>query len=221
MLAFERLSNNIGSSIAGKLNFNKEKQEIITYGAYILLDVTLCLFMVVVLGLIFNVFYEAMVFSLTTALLRKYSGGAHATTSFRCATIGAVVAVGFALIIKSLPFWLYTYYINIFMSVSFLISYLIILKYAPKDSPNKPIVKEEKIRELKIKSIWTLHIYVFVCLAMFAFGLYFKPKLNIYIALVCSGTLWQAFTLTSLGHSVFYYMEWPFRLIKKIGGEKA
>lgn len=221
MLVFEKLSNDIGSGIADKLNLDKDKREIITYGAYIMLDVALCLFMVIVLGLAFNVFYEAMVFSFTTAILRKYSGGAHSTTSFRCATIGAAVAVGFALVINSLSPWLNTYLIYIFMSVAFLISYLIVLKLAPKDSPSKPIVKETKIRELKIKSIRTLHAYVIICLAMLAFGLYYKETLNICIALICSGALWQAFTLTSFGHSVFYYMEAPFRFIKTIGGEKV
>lgn len=220
MLLFEKLSYNIGSGIADALHLDKNKKDVVTYGAYLMLDTLLGIFMVMLLGAICNLFFQTMIFSITTAILRKYSGGAHSTTSFRCATIGAVVPVCFAFIIENLNSWIQIPQIVIYMMLTFVYAYVMIIKLAPKDSPSKPIVKEDKIKLLKKKSIWTLHIYLFICLFLLIGSYYFKTfQMLKYMALICSGTLWQSFTLTSLGHSVVYIMEAPFRYIKLIGGE--
>ncbi len=220
MLLFEKVSNRVGSYIAESLHMDKDKQAVISYGAYLLLDAVLGIVMVMLLGAVFGVFFEALLFSCTTAFLRKYSGGAHSTTSFRCATIGGVVATLVALILKSSSRWLIAPHIMIYLIVTFSVSYFIILKLAPKDSPSKPIVKEEKIKLLKDKSIWTLHFYAIICLGILALTFYIKmPRSFEYIALICSGTLWQSFTLTSLGHKTIELMEAPFRYIKSTGGE--
>lgn len=219
-MLFEKISNNIASSIAKALGMDKDRKEVIAYGAYILLDTVLALVMVMLFGAIFNVFYQALVVSFAAALFRKTSGGAHATTPFRCASIGTIVAVGFALIIEYLKPWFNNPIIIIYLIITFVISYLIVLKLAPKDSPNKPIVKIAKIKELKAKSFRTLYIYVIICLVILAFGYYTRAtNLLPYIALICTGYLWQAFTLTSLGHTTISIMELPFRYIKLTGGE--
>ncbi len=220
-MLFEKLSNNIASNIAKALGMDKNKQEIIAYGAYILLDTVLAIGMVMILGAIFGVFFQALVISFASALFRKTSGGAHATTPVRCASIFAIVSVGLAIIIENSKMWFNTPLIIIYLVVTFVISYFIVLKLAPKDSPNKPIVKETKIKELKAKSIRTLYIYAIMCIAILAVGYYFRTKTLLpYIALICTGYLWQAFTLTSLGHTTINKMELPFRYINLMGGEK-
>lgn len=214
MMLFEKISNDIASKISVILNIEKNKQEVIAYGAYIMLDTLLALGMVMVFGAIFDVFFQALVVSFSSALLRKTSGGAHATTPMRCATLGTLVAVGFALLIESLKTFINMPIIIIYLIVTFVISYYILIKLAPKDSPNKPIVKETKIKELKFKSIKTLVIYVIICLFILLFNYYFKTTNSLsYIALISTGYLWQSFTLTSLGHSVTNAIESPFRYI--------
>lgn len=220
-MLFEKLSNNIASNIAKALDMDKNKQEIIAYGAYILLDTLLSIGMVMFFGAIFGVFFQALVISFASALFRKTSGGAHATTPVRCASIGAMVSVGFALIIENSKIWFNTPLIIAYLIITFVISYFIVLKLAPKDSPNKPIVKEAKIKELKAKSVRTLCIYAIICLAILAYDYYIGTTVLLpYIAMICTGYMWQAFTLTSLGHTTINKMELPFRYINLIGGEK-
>jgi len=219
-MLFEQISNNIALNIAKALGMDKDRQEVIAYGAYILLDTLLSIGMVMLFGAIFGVFYQALVVSFAAALFRKTSGGAHATTPVRCATIFAIVSVVLALIIENLEIWFNNPIIIIYLIITFVISYLIVLKLAPKDSPNKPIVKEAKIKELKAKSFRTLYIYVIICLVILAFGYYTRAtNLLPYIPLICTGYLWQAFTLTSFGHTAISIMELPFRYIKLTGGE--
>mgnify|MGYP001077760613 CR=1 FL=1 len=217
MLLFEKISNNIAAKIVETRKIDGFHKEVVAYGAYILLDTLLAISFVMIFGALFGVFFQALIFSFSSALLRKTSGGAHATTSLRCAIIGAVFAVVFSLIIESLRPFINLPVVVIYLTVTFVISYYIMMKLAPKDSPNKRIVKEHKIKELKFKSIRTLCIYLIICLVLLLFYYYNKnPNLLSYIALICTGYLWQSFTLTSLGHSMTYVIEYPFRYINNI-----
>lgn len=220
MTLFEKISNNIASGIAKKLEMDKDKQAVIAYGAYALLDILTTIGMVMIFGALLGVFFEALVVLFSSALLRKTSGGAHATTTARCVFIGTLTSVGFALIINSLSFYLNIPIIILYLIFTFLISYFIIRKLAPKDSPNKRIVKEAKIKELKAKSIRTLYIYTAICLVMLIIAFYKRTTVFLpYISLICTGHLWQSFTLTSLGYKFSYILETPFRYIKLTGGE--
>ena len=95
MLLFEKISNKIAYNIAKATNMDKDHEEVIAYGAYIVLDTVLALGMVMLFGAIFGVFYQSLIVSFTSALFRKTSGG-YATTSIMC--LLAIVTVGFALI---------------------------------------------------------------------------------------------------------------------------
>ena len=147
MLLFEKISNDIASNISKKIDMDKSRQEVIAYGAYILLDTFLAIGMVMLFGAIFGVFYQALVVSFASALLRKTSGGAHATTPMRCAIIGTLFSVGFALIIGSLNSFITMPIAFAYLIMTFALSYYILWKLAPVDSPNKRIVKEVKIKE--------------------------------------------------------------------------
>lgn len=220
-MLFEKISNNIASAISKTLQVDKDKQDVLAYGAYIVLDTLLAIGMVMLFGAIFGVFFQALVISFASAILRKTSGGAHATTSIRCATIGTVSSVGFALIIRHFKSYFNMPLAIAYLLMTFIISYYIILTLAPKDSPNKPIVKESKIKELKAKSIATLCIYAAASLIIITFSWYYKNQIFLpYVALICTGYLWQSVSLTSLGRLITYVMEWPFRFINFIiGGE--
>ena len=220
-MVFEKLSNSIASYITQTLKYDKDKKEVIAYGAYILLDTVLSLSMVLIFGALLGVFIESLVVSFSAAILRKTSGGAHSTTPLRCASIGAVVAVGFALIIKSIKPLLGIWQTIMYFIVTFVVSFVIIKKLAPKDSPNKPIVKEEKIKELKAKSVRTLCIYGIICIAVLLINFNMRTTDYLYYTvLICTGYTWQAFTLTSIGHKTVEKMELPFRYINYIGGGK-
>jgi accessory gene regulator B len=220
MLLFERIADKIADIIAHNLGEKQVRKEVIAYGAYILLDVILAISMVVLFGVVFGVLFQALLFSFTTAILRRISGGAHASTSFRCAIIGAIVSVGFSLLFISLDSYLHFWNVGIYLLITFALSYYIILMLAPKDSPNKPIVKEAKIKELKTKSLVVLFIYFVMCIFLLVISqIYDWPNVLQYIALICTGYMWQALTLTSLGHFIIKIFEVPFGYLKFSGGE--
>ena len=219
MYLIEKVSNRMAGKIASTLKLDKDHEEVLAYGAFNMIETFLSILLVVLFGLLFDVLLEAFIVSFTSAILRKYSGGAHATSPNRCAVIGVIVSVGPALIINKIN----TYENMIFIScvLSFVLAYYIMYKYAPVDTINKPIKKEERRRRFKEQSIILLSAYLMIIIIV---GIaYLKTEnlilLNSIIAIQL-GVLWQSITLTFLGHMIIHKLDdFLRRVVNLWGGE--
>jgi len=204
MSLIEKLSNSLAFKIASTLNMDKDREEVLAYGAFAIFQTLWSIALVIILGAIFDVLLESLTISFTTAMLRKYSGGAHATSPNRCAIIGAIAAVGLALILNRFLVSINPIGIFIFGVISFISAYYIIYKYAPVDTPNKPIIREETKTRLKKLSFKFVHALLVITSALYF--LYFSNmdsiiSLKIFFS-ICLGIAWQILTLTSIGHYV-------------------
>ncbi|OFI01557.1 accessory protein regulator protein B [Clostridium acetireducens DSM 10703] len=160
MYLIEKISNKIGIKIALLLKLDKDHEEIITYGAFNLFQILLSIFWIIVFGFIFGVLLESVIILFTISLLRKYSGGVHSNSPNRCIVIGTTVSIVLALMVKKILCYLDVKLIIILTAISFLYSYFTILKYAPVDSPAKPIKKIETKNKFKKTSILILNISI-------------------------------------------------------------
>ncbi len=201
MVRIEDISNRIADKISMILKTDEDHREILAYGAFSLLQTLWSIFLVIVFGIVFNVLFEAFIISFSGVILRKYSGGAHATSPNRCAVIGAIIPVVFGLVINRYLLNLGIVFSLVIVSISFVVSYYLINTLAPVDTPNKPIVKEKTRLRLKRSSLKTVYIYVVIIL--FLNYLYLQIH-NIYllkaILSISFGMLWQSITLTRFGH---------------------
>ncbi|WP_411682629.1 accessory gene regulator ArgB-like protein [Clostridium thailandense] len=216
MFLIEKISNKIGNKIALNLDLDKDNEEIIAYGAFNLLQAIFCIFWVVILGIILKVLVQALIISFSWALLRKYSGGAHASTPNRCAGIGAVETSALALIVNEV-FPLFSIEIIGFILVLCMVSsYYIINKLAPVDSEAKPIVKLETRKRLKRNSIRVLNLFaiIIIILGIIYFRSGSKFFLNTIEALLL-GVMWQASTLTAKGHQLLYKIEDVLNILQR------
>ncbi|WP_432661785.1 accessory gene regulator B family protein [Wukongibacter baidiensis] len=203
MSRIESLSNNIALKIAKILELDEDRQEIIAYGAFSLIQTIWSIGLVMAFGLLFKVFWEAVIISFAGALLRKYSGGAHATSPSRCAVIGVIISVGPALILDKISIYTSPIYIIIYALLTLAFTYYIIYRYSPVDTPNKPITKDETKKRLRKSAFKMIHFYFIVITILFI--CYSKEKSYIYlkfIVSICTGMLWQDMTLISLGHYI-------------------
>ncbi|WP_251861158.1 accessory gene regulator B family protein [Clostridium sp. Marseille-Q2269] len=204
MINAETLSNNIATKVASELNLDNDKKEVIAYGTFAFIQTIFSILLIIIFGYLVNVQIEALIISFVISILRKYSGGVHATSPNKCAAIGTFICVGFATISVYLTNLLINLNMLIFLGIIiFSWSYYIIYKLAPVDSPSKPIKKQKKIKKLKKRSIIILSIYLFIILINYI--LYYKMgkgKFIIYSLCICSGVLWQTLTLTSLGYLI-------------------
>ncbi|MDW8802209.1 accessory gene regulator B family protein [Clostridium sp. A1-XYC3] len=222
MFLIEKLSNNLAFKVASTLNLDKDKKEIIAYGAFNFIQTIWCIIMVIILGMIFKVPLEALVVSFSISILRKYSGGAHSTSPNRCALIGALVSVGLALFVE------YTYklvnlsWLITIIVVVFLFAYYNIYKYAPVDSPAKPIVKEKSKQRMKKGSIFTVNVLVILVATLLVGHFIIGNNQYLVIAMcICLGVLWQVLTLTPKGYLVLSNIDTFFeKIINILGGKK-
>jgi accessory gene regulator B len=202
MFNIEALANNIGKKVALELNFNDDKREIIAYGAFALIQTMFSIVLVIIFGKLFNVIIEALITSFTISILRKPSGGVHASSAGICTFLGTVVAVGLAILSK-ISSVVSFYNVVLIGVVVFILSYYIIYKLAPVDSKAKPIKKTERIKMLKKKSMIILSLYLIIVLCNLL-GYYYilNKRFIIYTLCIYLGILWQVFTLTKLGHLI-------------------
>ncbi|WP_298842498.1 accessory gene regulator ArgB-like protein [Clostridium sp.] len=198
----EKLSNNIANKVASELSLNNDNKEVIAYGSFAIMQMLFSIILVFIFGMIFHVALEALIISFTGSMLRKYSGGVHASSPGNCNFIGIVVCVGQAMLVSFLISPLVNLKLIIILGVViFIWSYYIIFKLAPVDSVAKPIVKVEKRNRMKKGSIILLSVYLVI--TVFFILLYIsngEKKLLFYALCLYLGILWQTFTLTTPGH---------------------
>ncbi|MGG5462162.1 accessory gene regulator ArgB-like protein [Clostridium sp. B9] len=196
------VSKRIAEKVSEELNYDNEKKEVIQYGTYALIQTLLSIISVLILGLIFGVAVDALVFLFTASILRKYSGGAHSESPNTCTALGIIMSLGVGLILKA-KFFLNLDFLIIVIStiIVFVFAYFVIYKYAPVDSPNKPIKTEKKKKRMRKGSFKILTIYLSIIIIgsilFYNFNLITVKPVIISILL---GTLWQCITLLKVGH---------------------
>lgn len=222
MYLIERMSNSITQKISSVLNLGKEREEIIAYGAYNLIQTVWSILLALCVAYLLNIFFPVLVILVTSSVLRKYSGGAHALSPNRCAVIGILLFNGFGYLVDK-----YITNVSIFLLVAFsiacfLITYYIIYQYAPVDSPSKPIANSEFRQKLKNYSLVVIHIFLIVVLILFSIYIKF-PYRYIINAVICInvGIVWQSLTLIKLGSTIIHGLDKVFKYFTQllIGGE--
>ncbi|EES49075.1 accessory gene regulator B family protein [Clostridium botulinum] len=201
MLKIEYICEKISNYVAEELNFDDDKKSIINYGIFAFIQIGICIVLVAIFGFVFNVTIEALIVSFTISILRKSSGGVHASSPERCAIIGTVASVGMALIAKSIN--ANFSFVILFGIIVFVWSYYILYKLAPVDSIAKPIKNIEKRKRLKKSSIIMLSTYlIIVIINILSYLAINNFVLLTYSLCIYMGLLWQIFSLTKSGHLI-------------------
>ncbi len=198
----ENLSSNIANKIALELNMDNDKREVIAYGTFALLQTVLSIFLTITIGYLFHVAIESIIILFTVSILRKYSGGAHASSPANCTFIGIIICIGQAISMSVIAnMWEKLNVITILVMIIFAWSYYIIYKLAPVDSLSKPIKRKEKKKQMKKKSFIVLTMYFTITIFMLIVYLKLKKtEFFIYVLCINSGIAWQTFTLSKRGH---------------------
>lgn len=205
----EKFTQNIAVKISEELKLDNDNKEIIAYGMFALFHIALSIFLVIIFGLIFHVTVEALIVCFTGSILRKYSGGAHADSPGKCAAIGTAICIGQAIVFLFLIAPVITPGLLVLLGIGiFPLSYYLIYKLAPVDSPSKPIKKKEKKIRMKKGSIFVLSTYIMIVVINATIYIYTRDKrFLVYSLCVYGGVAWQIFTLTRTGHSTMNKMD--------------
>lgn len=201
MFEMHKACNAVADKISSELNLDHERREVIAYGTFALLQIVISISLVMLFGWLFGVVVEALIISFTSNILRKYSGGVHASTPTTCIIIGTAACIGMTGLLVFLSPVL-SFSLIVFLGLfTFMISYYLIYRLAPVDNPSKPITKEEKRQRMKKGSIWILTVYAAVVFFLMMLYLVIREKkLLLYSTCIYVGIIWQVFTLTRSGH---------------------
>lgn len=222
MFSIEKLTHGISEKIGSEIGLNNDQKEVIAYGAFAILQISICIVLVIVFGLIFNVLIEALIVSFSISILRKYSGGVHANSPGTCAALGTIIAVGQAVIISHILTPIVNLKSVIFFGLLiFAWVYYIVYKLAPVDSLAKPITTQQKKKRMKKASFLILAIYILIIIINVIMYLLTHEK-SFFTFSLCmyGGTAWQAFTLTNTGNIIFLKVDAFFHKIFVLVGGK-
>lgn len=215
MFNIKKITNRISERICSETGLNNDQKEVVAYGAFAILQILICIALVVIFGIIFNVLIEALIVSFSISILRKYSGGVHASSPGICAVFSTIIAVGQAVIISFLLTPLINFkLVIIFGSLIFVWAYYIVYKLAPVDSLAKPIKTQQKKKRMKKASFLILGIYIVIIIINIIMYLLTHEKSFFTFSLcIYGGTAWQAFTLTNAGNIIFLKIDAFFHKI--------
>lgn len=203
MFLIERISIFITDKISLILELDKDKKEIIKYGAFNIIHTLYGFILIFLIALVFNVLFEAFIIQTIIYILRKSSGGAHATSPNRCAIMGVLIIIPVSILIKNLNIYISFDLFKILIIMSCIFVYYMIFRHAPVDTPTKPITNPEKKLIFKKKSLLFIHICVVITIILFflfvEYGNFIAKKTIISI---WAGLTWQAFTLSYFGHLI-------------------
>lgn len=134
------LSKKTTNALIKNQSISEDDRELYEYGFFMLFSnlyftVITCLF-----GMIFDVLFESLIFFVSFMLIRKYAGGYHAKTEVQCQIFSTVSIILSILVIR----YANLDRIAVFLLVLTAIASVLIFAFAPLDTPEKPLSKNEK-----------------------------------------------------------------------------
>lgn len=188
---------------------NHEKRRVYYYGFQIVIGGMVKLILLTLLALITQTLKASIIIVLIFSSLRMLAGGYHMDSYGKC--IG--VSVGLFVIAGMISTYTYqswsVYSIIALIGITFLISIISIIKWAPSDNPNRPITDEKEFLKFKRLSI----TYVIVWAGVVLTALYYNY--NMYVLAACFGLLLEVFSITPLGYIFFDAIKNSFNKKKK------
>ncbi|WP_019229351.1 accessory gene regulator ArgB-like protein [Sedimentibacter sp. B4] len=199
----DNVSKSFASIVSSNLSLGQDQEEVIAYGAFALIQTVLSIFAIVAFGLLLGVFAESMIISFAAAILRKFSGGVHATKPLNCAVIGMIIFCVLGLLVKYLMINIEFVYLIGLMALEFAFVFYVMIKYSPVGSANKPLKNPDKRKRLKKQSLmFTLSMLAVNIVLTYAYVLTNNIKFLTVAVCISTGILWQSITLVSLGHII-------------------
>lgn len=195
----ESAAHKLSEKIALHLHYDEDKKAVIEYGLIACFSLVVIGVAISVIGILLSLWYESIIIFFGVGILKKSTGGAHSRTMLGCFVISVFSISILALLSRYVLGMPINEYLNVGISlIIFLISLMVFYKRVPVDSPNKPIVKPQKIKRLRKQSFVLL---VIVTALSIAFALLAHENARLYSVTFSFRFIlvWQTFMLTKYG----------------------
>lgn len=144
---------------------DEEKEMVITFGVRILFGEMPKILLLIIIGFLLNVGWYILLMFLLLAPYRSFTGGFHLKTHLGCMLTTTILYLSPILIAKYLP--IDQNYILYFLTfIIGVMSIIFIIKYAPADTENIPILSKKERQTKRIKA----YIFLPILLAIIVFS---------------------------------------------------
>ncbi len=159
---------------------NKEMDNLtrkkVKYGIEVLIINISKLIITLIVAKLLGIVVETLETIIVVSLIRHYSFGAHASTSFLCTIVTLIMFIGPVILSKYINF---NYYID---GVLFVISIILLYKYAPADTEKRPLISAKKREMLKKKTLIMVGVLGIVALITNIYSLKVTIFLGMFVA---------------------------------------
>lgn len=217
MGCIERISLNLSDKLGTRLNKTSEEKAVLNYGLFVMLHTGIGVVITFLVGLITGMVLEMMIISVTTAWLKRYTGGVHASTPERCAIIGVLLSFILSITSKNLKNKLNIEELTLLTIITLSFSYYIVYKKCPVPSKNKPMKKESTRKKLKRKAFKLINIYLLIILLLsIVYFIFSIQSVKIIWISVLLGIGLQMVVVTNIGSKFICMLDTIFYNIEKL-----
>ena len=147
-----QISNQISTYLVRKHIITEEYKEVVSFGMEHIIVTLGNIVTFLGIGVLMNMFRETAFFLLVFASVRRYAGGYHATTRWRCFLYSTIIVGTSLFLIK------YIYINRMFYAASSLVVVSVIITNSPVEDRNKPLnvyeVYEYRKRTVFLSFAW-------------------------------------------------------------------
>lgn len=156
-------------------NIDEEKELVINFGVRLIFGELPKILLLFIIGFLLGIGWYTLIFFFLLCPYRSFTGGFHLKTHLGCMITTSVLYLGPVLLAKYLPIQ-QNYILYIMAGIVAIFSIFIIIKYAPADTENIPILTKKERKSKKIKACISLIILMSIIL--------FYPDILIEYALI-------------------------------------
>lgn len=188
MASFKKINERFVDFIKTNTDKDEEELEKIQYGIEIILINVYKLFILFVTAKILGILFYTFIAFVSFAVLRAFASGVHASSSAKCIITNYLIF--FSIVYLSINYPLS----KTFAVVIFIISFVLLVLYAPADTEERPIISKKLRKALKYRSMACVIFLAIVSLIM---------KKEIYRSLIAFSALEESIITTPAIYYIF------------------
>ncbi len=179
-----KLSNKILQFLInnGVVSDTEDDREYYQYGIEITVSSILNIVLIMLLGVVYHSIIESLMFLFTFITLRKFTGGFHADTYFKC---NASFCVVYTLVIAAYRYIMFSHTVPVCLAL-LAFDLTVIMIFCPVENVNKPIPQE---RRPKLKILSAMLFVIYAAVGMFLITMKIKYGMLIIFTLTSVSVL--------------------------------
>ena len=201
-MSIHELATRMAAYIGREVEADRLQELRMAFGLELILGDIVKLIFILTLAQLLGILQEVLVLMAAAGMLRLASGGEHCSAYYRCLLGGTICFLLLGWLVHYLNPLIAGQAVFVTALLSFLLTEIILWKYAPGDTENKPITEAADKKRFKNWSLLLGFIYFMIMLICAGFN-----SASAFVLPVAVGMLEQAFTVTPWGYRFMHIVD--------------